>query len=320
MFRDYKVAYLRRHVKIREAVPLSFLRQTVSYLLSQSARKIPHAAGIIHLDVTPVIEYAQATSSKQTEPGDEQALLRQAVRRNFSAFFLKAIAHALYHAPCLNGFLEYSWLRNGGTFYKAEDIHLSFTVHTKFGVLRPIVRNPHLKDLETVANETRELTRRARRTDPEVLYRKAAWVYTKAALRELDFRGLPGLWMWIRSSLFRRTKPDPELAKVPDDQKLRVEDVLGATFTLANIGMMLPAHQTVTVIIPPEVAMIGLGDLHLEPRVVEGKIVPRWVITLCGTMDHRAYDAGEAFPFYDHLQRYIDNPALIYEWQPGHPI
>ena len=38
------------------------------------------------------------------------------------------------------------------------------------------------------------------------------------------------------------------------------------------------------------------------------------------SIDHRAYDAGEAFPFARHLQEYFDHPALIYEWKPGDEI
>lgn len=320
MFRDYRIAYFRRHIRIRRKVPLSFLRQSVGYMLSYSARNIPHAAGITQLDVTPLIEYTKSAEAGPSDALDEKSVLRRAVRRNYSAFFLKALAHAVYHVPCLNGFLEFSLFRNGGTLYHAEDINFSFTVHTRFGVIKPIVRNPHLKDIETVANEMRDLARRARHTDPDQLYHRAARALAWSALRELDPRALPGLCLWIREILFARTRPAPEFKDVPEDQKLKVNEILGATCTLASIGMMISGHQTVTVIIPPEVSMFGLGDLHLAPRVVDGKVVPRWVITLCATMDHRAYDAGEAFPLYTNFVRYISNPALIYEWKPGDPI
>jgi len=83
---------------------------------------------------------------------------------------------------------------------------------------------------------------------------------------------------------------------------------------------MVPGIQSVTVIIPPEVFFFGIGDLHVAPLVVDGKIVPRSVMSIMGTMDHRAFDAGEGFPVYEHLMRYINNPALIYEWKPGDPI
>jgi pyruvate/2-oxoglutarate dehydrogenase complex dihydrolipoamide acyltransferase (E2) component len=139
------------------------------------------------------------------------------------------------------------------------------------------------------------------------------------ALRELDIFALPGLWMLLKSCLFG-PKPDPGLATIPEDQQLQIADILGATCTLANIGMVVTGHQTVTVIIPPEVTMFGIGDLHQAPMVINGEVVPRWVITMCITFDHRAFDAGEGFPMYAVMKRCIDNPALIYNWKPGDTV
>ena len=85
------------------------------------------------------------TLKNGTDRISENALLHRAIRKNYSAFFIKAIAHSIYHTPCINGFLDYTPLRNGGTFYLAEDINLSFTVNTKFGVIKPIIRNPASK-------------------------------------------------------------------------------------------------------------------------------------------------------------------------------
>jgi pyruvate/2-oxoglutarate dehydrogenase complex dihydrolipoamide acyltransferase (E2) component len=315
MFQDFRVAYLRRHVKVREELPLSFLRQSVSYLLSHSAKRIPHAAGITHFDVTNLVEYGE--EQETLSQLDDKALYKRSLRKNFSAFFLKAIAHGLHHVPTLNGFLDYNFIRNGGTLYKAEDVNISFTVHTRHGVVRPVLRNAHQKDLQTVAGEMRDLTRRARRTDPDWLYREAARIYAREAVRQLDLGALGGLWMLARS-VFRSPKPD--FADTPEEKRLKPEEVLGSTSTLANIGMMVTGHQTMTVIIPPEVTMFGIGDLHLAPRVVDGEVVPRWTITLCATMDHRAFDAGEGFPMYQHLKRYFENPSIIYDWKPGDEI
>lgn len=322
MFQNYQIAYLREHVKVKEKRPLTFLRESVAYVLSQSARSVPHAAVIAHFDVTPLVEY-RSRAEVDPEPGDEaperSSRLHRAIRRNYTAFFLKAIAHGLHHVPQLNGFLDYAPWRLGGRLYLAEDINLSLTVHTKYGVIKPIIRNAHTKEIETVAREVRTLTRRARRTDPEALYRKAARAYLWTALKQLDIGGLPGLWVWLRSQ-FHRSAPDPALRKVREEDKLQVDDVLGATCTVASIGMMMSGHQTVTVIVPPEVAMFGIGDVRQVPWVVDGKVLPRHAVTMAGTIDHRAFDGGEVFPFYEQLRRYIDHPELIYEWKVGDDV
>ena len=321
MFQNFQIAYLRENVKVREVHRLTFLRESVAYVLSQSARRIPHAAAVAHFDVTPLVEFGRDDTSATGEKGTEgrSSKLHRAIRRNYTVFFLKAIAHCLHHVPQLNGFLDYAPYRLGGRLYLAEDINLSITVHTKHGVIKPIVRNAHTKDIESVANEVRQLTRRARRTDPEELYRKAARAYLKTAVRQLDIGGLPALWVWLRSCL-HRSEVEPALRDVPEDQKLQVSDILGATCTVAAIGMMMSGHQTVTVIVPPEVMMFGIGDVHLAPWVVDGEVVPRHIVTFAGTIDHRAFDGGEVFPFYQLLKRYIDNPELIYDWKPGDEI
>lgn len=323
MFQDYKVSYLRDHVRVKEARPFGFIRQSVSYVLAQSACKIPHAGGVVPYDVTPLVEYARE-SARTITPRDgetpEQFRLRRAVRKNFSAFFLKALAHSLYHTPNINSFMDYRLWRNGGTLYIAEDINIGYTVNTKFGVIKPIVRNAHTRDLVTVAEEMRQLTRRARRTDANELYRRTAGVYLKHSLKELNFSDLAGIWMVLRSLLWKRPPADPELKDVAEDQKLHPEDILGVTATLANIGMSVHGNQTVTVITPPEVMMFGLGDVHEEARVIDGRVVPRQVVVMFCTFDHRAYDAGEVFPFFQHFQRYLDDPALLYEWRPGDAI
>ena len=323
MFQDYKVAYMRDHVKVKRELPFTMLRQGVAYMHALSARQIPHAAMNMELDVTRLMEYCKTREREiaaAAEKMTDDILFLRAIHKTNSGFFMKAVAHSLYHTPCMNAFLDYSPLRSGGVMYHAEDINIGFTVHTKMGVVRPVMRNAHEKPITQVAREMRELTRRARRTDPEELYREAARLYLWPSIKQLDWRSLLPGFLLLRSAIFNGHKTKPEFANVPREERLRASDILGATCSIANIGMMIPGHQTVTVLLPPEVMMFGLGDIHDAPRVRNGEIVVRKVLTLCATMDHRAYDAGEAFPFGHHLNRYLDNPELIYEWKEGDPI
>jgi len=323
MFDDYKIAYFRDNVKIREAKPLSFIRQSVGYMLSHSARSIPHAGGVTTIDVTPLIDYTTESYKTMVQrPGEtpEQFRLRKAVRKNYSAFFLKAIAHSLHKNPSMNACLDYRRWRSGGVLYVAEDVNIGYTVHTKFGVIKPIIHNAHEKELTTVADEMRLLTRKARKTDANELYQRAALAYIRASLKQLNFSELSGMWMLLRSFLWQRPKTDPGYANVSEEEKLQVKDILGVTCTLANIGMSASGNQTVTVITPPEVFMIGLGDIHPEPLVVDGQVVPRQVIRMFVTFDHRAFDAGEMFPLVATLMQYIHNPEKIYEWNHGDEI
>lgn len=320
MFQDYKVAYLRENVKVRKVQRFSFLRTALAYILSLSARQIPHAAMIGDFDVTELLEYCKKKEKELADSPDrmqEDMLFRRAILKRQSAFFLKAIAHSLYKTPCMNGFLDYSPLRTRGTLYQAEDVNIAFTVHTKYGLIRPVMCNAHQKTLVEVAKEMKDFARRARNTDPEELYRGAAKLYLGPATRQLDIRSLMPLFLLIRGLILDPFRPDEAYRKIPPEKKLQAREILGATASLANIGMMVNGHQTVTAIGPPEVMMFGLGDIHLKPKVVGGEVVPRATVTMCGTMDHRAFDAGEGFPFGIEFDRYLQNPGLIYEWKPG---
>jgi len=322
MFRDYQLAYLVNAVKIREVIPLSFKKQGMAHVLSKSASHIPHGAVIGHFDVTALVEYGKkALRCAKGVDGAQvtNVCVRRALYRNFWPFFIKTFGHCLHHVPDVNAFLDYAPWRTAGKVYVAEDINIGFTVHTKYGVIKPVLRNPHQKDLATVGDEMQVLSRKARHTDPEELYHRAARAYLRTSLLEFDLTGLPGFLTWIRARL-RWRKANAEFRDLPDEEKLSVTDILGATTTVANIGASLSGHHTVGVIMPPEVISFGISDVRQVPWVVAQEVVPRPAVTIAASLDHRVFDGGDAFPLFDHLKRYFDNPELIYEWKPGDQI
>ncbi|HRI89723.1 MAG TPA: 2-oxo acid dehydrogenase subunit E2 [Candidatus Hydrogenedentes bacterium] len=322
MFRNFQIRWAHDHLKVRKVHRLSFVRQSVSFLLSKSAREIPHAAGNVEFDVTPVIEYGERVIREMKASGEKltpEQITKMAVHKNFSAFFLKTICHVTHHVPVMNGFFEWTPLRDGGRFHEIEDINPMFTVHTKRGVMGPIIRNPHKRTLIDVANEMRALTRKARRTDMNELYRKIARELLGTALRELDLSGFVAGWLWVKSTIWPEPIDD-EVRNTPEEEKLQPKDVIGSTITIANIGMSIDGWQTVTVIPVPHVFMWGIGLTRLVPRVVNGEIVPRHVLTVCVTFDHRAMDGGHIFDFERIMNEYFQHPERIFEWKPGDPI
>lgn len=320
MFKDYVIAYIEKNLNITAKKPLSFLRQTVARVLTRSANSIPHAAMITRFDVTSLVEYASRSGEALTRNEDESPQdyqLRRAVRRNYSAFFLKALAHAFADSPEMPKFLDYRTWRGRGTLYYSDDINVGYTVHTRQGVIKPVVRNAHKKTLVQVAREMRELTRKARFTDANELYRRMAVEYLKCALRELNFSDPKGLWMLLRTLLWARDPGDPRLTDIPETRRLEPRDIMGATCTLANNSMVVSGNQTQTIIVPPELYMFGVSDLHQDAWVVDGKVMPRHTMTFFSTMDHRALDGGEGFPLITAFGEYLKHPEKIYEWAPG---
>ena len=85
MFQNYKVAYARKHIKVREARKLSFLRQSVAFMLAESARQIPHASMVSPFDITSLVEFGKKTGNEireDADTGSEKALFKRAIRNH----------------------------------------------------------------------------------------------------------------------------------------------------------------------------------------------------------------------------------------------
>jgi pyruvate dehydrogenase E2 component (dihydrolipoamide acetyltransferase) len=91
-------------------------------------------------------------------------------------------------------------------------------------------------------------------------------------------------------------------------QRLTVEQMQGGTFTVTNLGMH-GIDAFTPIINLPQVAILGVGRITREPAVVNEQIVPRDMVALSLTFDHRAVDGGPAARFLDELRGAIEQPA-----------
>jgi pyruvate dehydrogenase E2 component (dihydrolipoyllysine-residue acetyltransferase) len=103
-----------------------------------------------------------------------------------------------------------------------------------------------------------------------------------------------------------------EIAKLTRDLSARArsgsltaEEMRSATFTITNLGMF--GIDAFTPIIPlPQCAILGVGRIVREPAVVDDKIVPRDLVTLSLTFDHRVLDGAPAARFLETVRRLIE--------------
>jgi pyruvate dehydrogenase E2 component (dihydrolipoyllysine-residue acetyltransferase) len=86
---------------------------------------------------------------------------------------------------------------------------------------------------------------------------------------------------------------------------LGVDDVSGGTFTITNLGPYGIDGFT-PILHTPQVAILGVGRIIEKPAVRAGQIVPRSMMTLSLTFDHRIVDGAPAAAFLrrvvEHLQ------------------
>ncbi|HYB92418.1 MAG TPA: dihydrolipoamide acetyltransferase family protein [Candidatus Binataceae bacterium] len=81
---------------------------------------------------------------------------------------------------------------------------------------------------------------------------------------------------------------------------LKLEDVTGATFTVTNLGTY-GIDAFTPILNPGETGILGVGRIIEKPVVRGGEIVPRAMITLSLTFDHRVIDGAPAAEFLRSL-------------------
>jgi len=89
---------------------------------------------------------------------------------------------------------------------------------------------------------------------------------------------------------------------------LLANDYQGGTFTITNLGMY-GIDAFTPIINPPETGILGIGAIRREATFVGETIVPRDLLTLSLTFDHRVLDGAPAARFLQSLVRAIEHPA-----------
>ena len=94
------------------------------------------------------------------------------------------------------------------------------------------------------------------------------------------------------------------------DNKLTIEDMAGGTFTISNGGVFGSLMGT-PIINLPQTAVLGLHATKERAVVVNGQVVPRPMMYLALTYDHRLLDGREAVQFLVKIKEYIEDPRRM---------
>lgn len=101
------------------------------------------------------------------------------------------------------------------------------------------------------------------------------------------------------------------LAEVARKGKARREELTGSTFTISSLGP-LGAIATTPIINPPEVAILGVNKMAIRPLWDGRQFVPRTMMNLSASFDHRVIDGWDAARFVQRLKTLLESPALIF--------
>jgi pyruvate dehydrogenase E2 component (dihydrolipoamide acetyltransferase) len=100
------------------------------------------------------------------------------------------------------------------------------------------------------------------------------------------------------------------LAQRVREGKAALDDLRGGTFTVTNIGA-LGGTGAIPIINYPEVAILALARARLEPVVRAGAIVPRLMLPLTLTFDHRVADGADGARFAAEIVALLESPGRL---------
>jgi len=100
------------------------------------------------------------------------------------------------------------------------------------------------------------------------------------------------------------------LAQRVREGKATLDDLRGGTFTITNIGA-LGGTAAIPIINYPEVAILGVARGREEAVVRDGQIVPRLMLPLSLTFDHRVADGVDGARFTTDIVRRLERPDQL---------
>ncbi len=118
-------------------------------------------------------------------------------------------------------------------------------------------------------------------------------------IREADALGLAAISASIKG-----------LVEKARQGKLGAAEMNGGTFTVTNLGAF-GVEAFTPVINPPQTGILGVGAIKEKPAVVDGQIVPRFMMYLSMVFDHRVMDGADAARFLQRIKSLLEQPELM---------
>jgi pyruvate dehydrogenase E2 component (dihydrolipoamide acetyltransferase) len=101
-----------------------------------------------------------------------------------------------------------------------------------------------------------------------------------------------------------------ELAERARSRKLAPDDMSGAGFTVSNLGGLGTTYFT-PIVTWPQVAVLGVGRAEIQPVFRQGEFVPRRILPLAISYDHRLIDGADAARFLRWIAASLETPLQL---------
>ena len=101
-----------------------------------------------------------------------------------------------------------------------------------------------------------------------------------------------------------------ELAARARDKKIKPEEMQGGTFTISNLGGIGGTAFT-PVVFAPQVAILGVARTQTRPVWQDEKFVPRLMLPLSLSYDHRVIDGADGARFVRWICEALEQPLFM---------
>ncbi|MEN9785244.1 MAG: hypothetical protein RLZZ299_508 [Pseudomonadota bacterium] len=101
-----------------------------------------------------------------------------------------------------------------------------------------------------------------------------------------------------------------DLTQRTREGKARIEELTGGTFTITSVGNIGGRFAT-PILNHPEVAILGVNQVHDRPVARDGQVVIRPMMYLSPSFDHRVIDGAVAARFVSALKALVEQPERL---------
>ncbi len=101
------------------------------------------------------------------------------------------------------------------------------------------------------------------------------------------------------------------LSEAAKDGSATREELTGSTITITSLGALGGLVST-PVINHPEVAIIGVNKMQIRPVWDGTQFIPRKMMNLSSSFDHRIIDGWQAATFIQSIKGLLETPAKIF--------
>jgi 2-oxoisovalerate dehydrogenase E2 component (dihydrolipoyl transacylase) len=106
------------------------------------------------------------------------------------------------------------------------------------------------------------------------------------------------------------------LAEAARSGRASRDELTGSTITVTSLGSV-GGLVTTPIINHPEVAIVGVNKIVVRPIWSGTAFIPRKMMNLSSSFDHRVVDGWDAAMFVQRIKALVENPALIFLERAG---